>query len=100
MSRQPEGKVVKKIRDHLKKRGARSFKIHGGDNPYQEVGIPDLLVCFRGRFIGLEVKLPGEKPSPVQRVVLRSIEEAGGIAAVVTSVAEVEVILKRIARKG
>lgn len=79
-------------------RGACVFNIHGGDNPFQEVGIPDLLVCFTGVFIGLECKLPGEEPSPVQRVVLKRIEKAGGYAAVVTSVHEVEVILRRIER--
>jgi len=100
MAKQPEGKLVRKISAHLKDRGARPFKIHGGDSPFQEVGIPDLLVCFQGYFIGLEVKLPGEKASPVQRVVLSQIEGAGGIGEVVTSVSETEEILKRIERNG
>lgn len=76
------------------------FNIHGGDNPFQEVGIPDLLVCYQGLFIGLECKLPGEQPSPRQRVVLKRIESAGGYATAVTSIAEVETVLKRIARRG
>jgi hypothetical protein len=80
-------------------RGAWVFKVHGGDNPFQEVGVPDLLCCFEGRFIGLEVKLPDEKPSPRQKVILKRIEGAGGIASVVTSVEEVERILQRITRK-
>jgi protein involved in polysaccharide export with SLBB domain len=52
-----------------------------------------------GRFMGLEVKLPGEKPSPRQEVVLHRIREAGGIGEVVSSVDEVERILKRSTRK-
>lgn len=76
------------------------YKIHGGDNPFQAAGIPDLLCCWRGTFIGLEVKMPGEEPSKVQIVNLERIRKAGGVAEVVTSVEEVEAILKRIARKG
>lgn len=96
---QPESRIVKRIRAYLEGRGAWVFNVHGGDNPFQEVGIPDLLCCLSGRFIGFEVKLPGEKPSPRQKVVLKRIEEAGGIAAVVTSVQEVERILERTLRK-
>jgi hypothetical protein len=66
------------------------FKIHGGDNPFQSVGIPDLLCCFYGRFVGLEAKIPGNKPSAIQRATLRQIEAAGGIARVVYSVEDVD----------
>lgn len=96
---QPEASLVKKIRTHLELSGAWVFKVHGGDNPFQEVGIPDLLCCWRGLFIGLEVKLPGEKASPKQRHIIRAIREAGGIAAVVSSVADVDRVLKRPTRK-
>ena len=93
MSRQPEGKLVRKIQDRIEERGGRSFKIQGTDESFQEIGIPDLLVCYHGIFLGLEVKMPGEKPSPIQRQVLKSIEAAGGVARVVCSVEEVDEIL-------
>jgi hypothetical protein len=96
---QPEARIVKRIRAYLEGLGAWVFNVHGGDNPFQEVGVPDLLSCLQGRFIGLEVKQPGEEPSARQKVVLRRIEEAGGIAAVVTSVEEVERLLQRTIRK-
>lgn len=95
---QPERKLVQKIQAYLDKRGARSFKIHGDDS-FQEAGIPDLLVCWRGWFIGLEVKLPGNTPSPIQEKVLREIKEAGGIAEVVTSVEQVVNLLAKLERK-
>lgn len=100
MGKQPESKIVKKIRAFLEGREAWVFNVHGGDSPFQEVGVPDLLCCWQGRFVGLEVKLPGEKPSRRQEVVLERIRKAGGIAAVVSSVAEVEALLKRTSRKG
>lgn len=76
------------------------FNIHGGDNPFQEVGIPDLLCCYSGIFIGLELKVPGGKPSARQRHNLKKIEAAGGYGRVVDSVEEVEHLLERIDRKG
>jgi len=95
---QPERKLVQKIQRYLEAQGARSFKIHGDDS-YQEAGIPDLLVCYRGRFIGLEVKLPGGKPSLIQEVVLSDIKRSGGIAAVVESVDQVRQLLAKLERK-
>lgn len=96
MPRQPEGKLVRDIQAYLRSRGARPFKIQGGDESFQETGIPDLIVVFQGHFLGLEVKMPGNKPSAKQLHVLKSIEAAGGTAAVVESVAQVEEILDNL----
>jgi hypothetical protein len=79
---QPEAKLVKKIQNLIQVEGGRSFKIHGEDT-FQEVGIPDLLCCLWGIFIGVEVKLPGEPLRPMQVVALREIYHSGGVAAVV-----------------
>lgn len=59
------------------------MKIHGGDNPYQAVGIPDILACYRGYFLGLEVKLRGNDVSPKQEAHLRRIRTAGGFGVTV-----------------
>ncbi len=96
MPRQPEGRLVKRIKAYVKGKGGRCFNIHGGDNPYQEVGIPDLLICYRGRFVGLEVKQPGEEPTAKQKQVLHEIEAAGGRAVAVTTVEEVVDLLAKI----
>jgi len=96
---QPERRIVKRIQERITKRGGRCFKIHGGDNPFQEVGIPDILACYRGWFLGLEVKQPGEEPSLKQRKILNEIEAAGGIARVVSTVAEVDRLLDKLDRK-
>jgi hypothetical protein len=93
MPRQPEGKLVKRIRVLIADRGGRSFKIHGDDEGFQEIGIPDLLVCYRGFFIGIEVKQPSGKLRPIQRKVLNEIFAAGGVAAVVTTVGQVARLL-------
>lgn len=96
MARQPESKLAKKVKSYLVAQGAFVFNVHGGDSPFQEIGIPDLLCCFRGLFIGLELKLPGEEPSRIQELKMQKIRDADGIAEVVYSVAQVRLILERI----
>lgn len=96
---QPEARLIKKVQALIRQKGGRSFKIHGGD-PLQEAGIPDLLVCYRGRFVGLEGKQPGAKPSRRQKQVLDEIAAAGGITAVVTTVEEVVALLAKLEKEA
>ena len=98
MAMQPERRIVQSIQAYLEGLGARCFKIHGGDNPFQEAGIPDLLACYKGRFVGLEVKQPGGKPSKKQLKVLREIEAAGGTGVVVSTVEEVARLMRKLDR--
>lgn len=59
---------------------------HGG--MYQQGGLPDIIGCYQGIFIGLEVKLPGKEHTLTARQAhtLERIRRAGGKAAMVTSV--------------
>jgi hypothetical protein len=83
----PETQLVRRIRTALliEYPGAVLWKIHGG--PMQAAGIPDLVGCIDGRFVGLEVKLPQGQHgvSKIQAATLRSIRRAGGVGEVVTS---------------
>jgi len=47
-------------------------------------GVPDLLVCYRGQFIALELKTDAGKLDPLQGYILDNIAKAGGISRVVT----------------
>lgn len=98
MGRQPESRLVGRIKEYIAKKGGRSVKIHGGDN-YQEIGIADLLVCYHGYFIAIECKMPGEQLSPKQRLFLDSIEKAGGYTIVAYSVNDVVELFADIDRK-
>lgn len=82
---QPEAKLQRKIQDAIRVRGYFVFKVHGSE--YMMAGLPDLIVCAEGRFIGLEVKLPStrENVSPRQAYVHSLIQGADGFAAVVCS---------------
>ncbi len=52
-------------------------------------GVP----CEVGRFLALEVKRPGERARPEQEAWLALVRGMGGVAGVVTSVAEAEALL-------
>ena len=45
---------------------------------FTKTGIPDLLVCCNGRFLGVEIKAPNGRPSELQLYNLRKIDEVGG----------------------
>ena len=59
-------------------------------------GIPDIIVCYKGKFITFECKLPGRKPTLLQAITLRKIMLAGGIAVVVTSLDQAKEIIESI----
>ena len=86
-----ERRIQRDIIGYLRGRGAWVFNVHG--SPYQQVGVPDLLVGYQGRLYALEVKRPGGRLSPVQAKVIEEIRSSGCIAARVESVEEAEELL-------
>ena len=89
-----ESKLTTLIIKALRRKGGFWFKIHG--SAYQTSGIADIVGCYRGRFIALEVKIPGKERtlSKRQRLMLLRVRQHNGVSAVVTSTeAALEVIL-------
>lgn len=84
---QPEKRITDAIVKWLRAQGAWAVKVHGG--AYGHAGQPDVSCCWQGRYLGLEVKVPGGRLTAIQQHVLGSIATAGGIAACVHSVDEV-----------
>lgn len=66
-----------RIKKYLESKGAWFVKFFA--NAYTSSGIPDILCCINGRFVGIEVKQETGKPSLLQKVHLKRIGEAGGI---------------------
>lgn len=62
------------------------------------VGLPDLIMCYRGQFIGMEIKVPdpSSQPSKIQVRRIKEIREANGRAFVVRSVASAMRILDAV----
>ena len=96
-----ERDVVAAIKRYLASLGNDVFfwKEHGG--PYGTSGVPDIICCYKGRFIGMECKLPGGRLTELQKRAIHRINQAGGIACRVESVEDVRrVIAQADAERG
>lgn len=90
-----ERTVVKNILKRLRARGGFWIKVHG--SPFQIAGIPDIIGCYHGRFIGFEVKRDASgKATPLQLYMLKKIRAAGGVTALIFTVDKAEAILDRL----
>lgn len=77
----PERKVKDKVKKVLKELGAYyAMPATGG---YGSSGVPDFLVCYQGRFFGLECKANGGKTTALQEKNLEDIRKNDGVAFVV-----------------
>lgn len=56
------------------------FKVWGGG--YQKSGIPDLLICVNGIFIGCELKAVNGTPSELQEKNIKMINQGNGIGII------------------
>ena len=92
----PETKVKKAVTKILDTHGAYHFfpATHG----YGRSGVPDIVACYRGKFIGIECKAGKGVPTALQLKELRLIDEAGGHSFVVRedTLSLVEVVLADI----
>ena len=77
----PEAKVKKKAVQILKELSAYYF--YPVTSGYGRSGVPDIIVCYRGLFIGIECKAGKNKPTPLQEKNMEDIHKAGGIALVI-----------------
>lgn len=66
-----------KVKKYLEEKGCWYIKYWAGAS-YTKTGVPDILVCCNGYFLGVELKAPNGKPSPLQIHNLKKIDEAGG----------------------
>lgn len=73
------------------------WKEHGG--MYGTSGIPDIICCYKGRFIGIEVKRPEGKVSKLQEITLRKIVTSGGITIIAYSTDDVREIIDKLLNK-
>jgi Holliday junction resolvase len=92
----PEAKVKKKVVDVLKKGGAYYFFPATGG--YGRSGVPDIVACYRGVFIGIECKAGTNKPTALQEAEMNKIREANGFTLVVNedNISDVSTLLRDI----
>ena len=88
-----EQDIQKEILDFLRSIGYLAIK-QNNIGIYARAGVPDIIACSsEGKFIGIEVKRPGQKPKPIQDAFLDAINKIGGVAFCATSVDDVKVNL-------
>jgi hypothetical protein len=81
MAMTPEGKVKEVVKKFLKEKGI--YYIMPATGGYGSSGAPDIVVCHKGKFYGLEVKSGENKPTALQMDNLNRIEKNGGYAIVI-----------------
>ena len=78
MAKTPEKKVKDAVIEILKQRGVYFFPpVTGG---FGRSGIPDIVGCYRGRFIAIECKAGKNKPTALQMAEMAKIDKAGGVS--------------------
>jgi hypothetical protein len=81
MAATPESKVKKQVVAILKQFGVYFFyPVTGG---YGRSGVPDIVACWKGRFIGIECKAKGGVPTALQMKNLLEISDKQGISLIV-----------------
>lgn len=100
MGSTPEKKVKEKVVAILKEVKAYYFyPVTGG---YGTSGVPDIVACYKGRFVGIECKAGTNKPTALQMKNLTQIAAAGGYSAVLNeeNIDELRTIIDRINKEA
>ena len=99
-----EKDILRSIRQYLDLRRVLYLRNNSGalrdasNRPvrFGQPGSADLILCFGGRFVSLEVKGPRGKLTELQEGWARAVRLAGGVALVVRSVDELADALRRL----
>lgn len=81
MATTPEKKVKDAVTKTLKEYNAYYF--YPATGGFGRSGVPDIVVCFNGHFIGIECKAGSNTTTALQDRELDKIKVAGGIALIV-----------------
>lgn len=93
----PETKVKKEIIAYLDTL-SECWHVAYHSMGYGKRGVPDRIICYRGKFIALEIKAPGGKATPWQERCIAEINAALGDAGVVYSVDDVKEVIAQVER--
>ena len=93
MATTPEKKVKDAVTKILKEYNAYYF--YPATGGFGRSGVPDIVVCFNGHFIGIECKAGNNTTTALQKRELMNIEFSGGIPMVVneTNIEDVREVL-------
>jgi len=89
-----EKTIVNKVLVTIRSRGGFAIKLHG--SVFMTLGLPDIIACYRGRFLAFEVKRDARPAKPLQEFMLGRIRKAGGVALRIHTVEAAQSELDRI----
>ena len=76
-----EGIVKRKVKEFLITRGAYWIISNTGEDI--KVNVPDIVACYKGVFIGIEVEAEDKQPTLLKQLTLANIIKAGGVGIVI-----------------
>lgn len=84
----PEGRVKAAIKAWLREHNVWYYM--PVQNGMGMMGVPDFILCYKGRFVAVECKAPGKRSTvtPLQERNIAGINASGGVAYVATSLEE------------
>lgn len=83
MAKTPEGEIKDQVRKILDEMGAYYF--FPAANGYGRTGIPDVIACIGGHFVGIECKAGSKQPTALQQRELDNIEKAKGTGILINA---------------
>lgn len=83
MAKTPEGEIKDQVRKVLDEMGAYYF--FPAANGYGRTGIPDVIACVGGHFVGIECKAGSKQPTALQQRELDNIEKAEGTGILINA---------------
>lgn len=72
-----KAQVIKMLKD------IKAYYFYPVANGYMSSGVPDIVACVNGKFVGIECKAGDNKPTALQTKNLLNITNAGGTATVI-----------------
>jgi Holliday junction resolvase len=87
-----EKQIENTIKKYLASIGVWYIKHHA--NKFTKVGVPDILACWQGKFVAIEVKTPVGVLSELQKYNLKAISDAGGVSIVARNLEDVKEVIK------
>lgn len=96
MAQTPERAVKKTVVKLLTRYGAYNF--YPVASGFGRSGIPDIVACYKGRFIAIECKAGKNTTTALQELELSRIREAGGHALVIneSNIEDLAILLESI----
>jgi len=80
-----ESKIEKELKNRIEEIGGKAFKFSSPGNN----GVPDRIVLCKGKCCFVELKSPGEKLRPLQRVIKKRFKKLGFNVYVIDSIEKV-----------